>query len=258
MTLATAPERRLIIGAHDPDEAYPVPAGLFAEFTEAPDLAEIGHALMKRHFEFFPEELTVDFVWKAAGTKKADAMCVPLKGIAGYYSHADYMIWVAADKVDENPYSRYQVEAMLFHELKHIDAGQGDEGIITNTHPHELEVFRDELEHYGFWRSDRLAVAQVVQRVMQRTLPGLDSILPDVPIVKRPGGEAGQLESRRSLGDADDLPAEEELNVSFTAGEETVTLTKGAAAFKRPRAARAAASESVEVLGQAVSVSMET
>lgn len=197
MPKATAErQRRLITGAGDPDEAYPVPE-ITGEFTPAPDLAEIGVLLMKKTL-LLPEEVTVDFLWKLRGGKAA-GKCIPLKGLAGYYGSADYAIWVAADQVDDLPYSRYMVEALLYHELKHIDVDQDEDGGVTlGSREHEIEAFRDEIELYGFWRQDRAAFGRVVQRM----LPGWDGTneIQDPPAVKRPGGEAGQPESRASAG----------------------------------------------------------
>ena len=202
-THTVAPARRLITGDGDIDEAYPVPE-LSGEFTAAPDLAEIGYLLMKKKL-MLPEAVTVDFLWKLRGGK-TPGKCIPLKGLAGYYGEADYAVWVAADHVDNLPYSRYMVEALLFHELKHIDVEDDEDGgVKLGSREHEIEAFRDEIEMYGFWRQDRAAFARVVQRM----LPGWDGVdaVEDPPAVKRPAGEAGQVESRASSGGIEpDLP----------------------------------------------------
>jgi len=205
----SVPERRLITGDHDPDEAYPVPGYISGEFADAPDLAVIGRALVEKRFHF-PEDVSIDFLWKAQGTKKADAMCVPLKGVAAHYGGYDYTIWVAADAVEVRPYSRYQVEALLHHELCHIEIEESDNGVKKSTRPHDLEVFRSELEHYGFWREDRAAVARTVQSL----LPGFDGVftVPEVPAPKRPAGSTLEVSITKADAEAG-LPDEDALEV---------------------------------------------
>lgn len=207
--VAKAPAKRTLItnDGYDPDEAYPVPE-LQGEFTPAPDLERIGRALIKRHLHF-PDELQIDYLWKIKGGtpkgKKQLGKVQELSGLTGYYGQADFAVWLGADHVDndEHPQSRFQVEASLFHYLKYIVAEAGEDGELhVSMRAVDAEVFRDEVEHYGFWKTDLVGMARTV---VQRALPGMDGReVEDVPEVRRPKEDVSALQY---ADEPDDLPA---------------------------------------------------
>ena len=190
--MTTIADNRTLIADDDldPDEAYP-PVALSAEYGSAPDLTRIGWALVKRHFTTLPEGVRIEFLWKARGGSSNGKLtlgkCIKMGGLALHFAETDYVIWLAADHIDALPLDRYQVEALLFHELCHIDATKEEEKVTIAVNAHDLEAFKAEVEYYGFWRHDLAAMA----RTMQRRLPGFDEGLAvaDPPRPVRPGDE---------------------------------------------------------------------
>lgn len=191
--------RRLINSSANPYEAYPVPQ-LFGEFTAAPDLENIGLRLVRKHFTF-PETVAIHYLWKAkggSGGTETLGKCTKASGLTGFYSNADFIIWVAADHVDLTPLSRLQVEALLYHELCHISAEEDGGEVALELLKHDVEAFRAEITEYGFWKEDLAAFG----RTVQRALPGFDGSneIPEPPAPQRPLGAT--LESDGGL----DLP----------------------------------------------------
>lgn len=202
MTTATDTPHRLIVGSGDPDEAYPLPP-LKGEFTPAPDLAQIGNELMDKALHL-PPELQVTFLWKARGGSSSGrdvlGKCQKPGGLLAYFSETHYVVWLAADHIDGLPMSRFQVEALLYHELLHIDVEQDEDGALKcSMRGHDLEEFRDVVSRYGFWKED---VAGFV-RTVQRLLPGFE-IENEVQNPVRPVRPGSELVT--ALMDDDDLP----------------------------------------------------
>ena len=69
------------------------------------------------------------------------------------------MIWVGAENVRAEFYTREQVEATVYHELSHIgwDAEKGE----PVSRDHDAEVFFREFERYGIRRRDHARFGQL-------------------------------------------------------------------------------------------------
>jgi len=80
--------------------------------------------------------------------------CQKPSGLLGYYSSVDYVIWLAADHCRACSFTHYQVEALLFHELKHTGQRQTDEGPVWILQGHDWEGFFEEILIYKDWRPD--------------------------------------------------------------------------------------------------------
>ena len=64
------------------------------------------------------------------------------------------MIWFAANNCFN--LSNWQMEALIFHELKHGAMSDGKPVLL----PHDWEGFAQEIERYGLWKKDIEPIAQ--------------------------------------------------------------------------------------------------
>jgi hypothetical protein len=131
------------------------------EFLPAPAIAEIGDALIAKWPELGGlEDLTIKYEWKKkGGTKGGKATlgkCSKVSGLTAYYSDADFVIWIAADNCRETKITVGQMEALVFHELKHIEVTEDEETgeLGYAVRPHDVEMFYDEVIRYGLWKHD--------------------------------------------------------------------------------------------------------
>jgi hypothetical protein len=69
----------------------------------------------------------------------------------------DWAVRLAADNCRASPFDDRQIEALLYHELKHYVVG--GEGREAGEGGLDLEVFADELRRYGYWNDWRKALA---------------------------------------------------------------------------------------------------
>lgn len=142
---------------------YPVPGaerfidpetGGALEFLPAPDLESIKHRLIDQFDDKFGfmAMLRVPILWKAEGGEKAGhstlGKCQKPSGLLRLYSQADFIIWLAADHCFARRMTERQVEAIVFHEMRHIrtDGMTGLPMLVG----HDFERFFDEVAEYGF------------------------------------------------------------------------------------------------------------
>lgn len=146
----------------------PPPDDDFAEnetdFLEDIHMENLGRQLIRdwpelRHIR----NVSVAYAWKRKGGKSKGALvfgtCTKLSGYARYRSQADFLIWLAADHVRDAAFTPEQLEALLYHELKHIGF-ELDEDENSPTYGemqikavgHDVEGFYDEIRRYGSWR----------------------------------------------------------------------------------------------------------
>lgn len=128
------------------------------QFLDAPSLISL--AMMLRRTKRLPN-VKLDVLWKRKGGKSQgiptlSKAVLTVSGLAGYYTAADAVIWLAADHIRERAYSPTQIEAILYHELCHLTI---DEEGTPALRPHDFAGFLAELEHYGCWDDD-LATAK--------------------------------------------------------------------------------------------------
>jgi hypothetical protein len=135
-----------------PDALIPPPEALIGGFTDAPELAQ-----MLRHLVGALPEMNwlagydVRALWKAKGGDHL-GRCVLATDLVKFYSGAHWIIWVAADHTLGHALTRQQVQALLYHELKHcVLKGAGQRPGIQK---HDSEVFIGEVVRFGAWRPE--------------------------------------------------------------------------------------------------------
>lgn len=151
------------VAALDPDDLYPTPsAGRFteSEFIEATDLEAMADLLIEKWPELrFIEGVRVRYLWKQKASGRAQAKCTKASGFWRRLADVDFVIWMGADICRALFYTREQVEALLYHELRHI--GWDDEKGEPVSVDHDQEVFFDEFRRYGLWASDQSKFGQL-------------------------------------------------------------------------------------------------
>jgi len=149
-----------------PDEIYPTPAdyefvddetGRAWDYMRAPDLAGIAADVLQEQTALLQPALdfSIQFLWKRTGGESGGnavlGRCVKFSGLSAFFANDEFLIWVAADHARDYGLTRHQVEALLFHELKHVDRS---ERYTPKTRGHEVEMFIDEVRVYGAWKAD--------------------------------------------------------------------------------------------------------
>lgn len=142
------------------------------DFLKAPELQQIAEHLIATcgeldHLDGAP----IRYRWKRKGGKSNGAdvhgKCTRMSGALRHFSGAEFLIWIAADHVREAGYTNLQLEALMFHELLHIELrvnddetspDYGEERLVIRAH--DAEVFLGELQRYGAWRSDHQALQE--------------------------------------------------------------------------------------------------
>lgn len=129
------------------------------QYKRAQDLEEIIAALLTaRRDDFYfltAPGVSVMVYWKAkggvGGGKATLGKCAKPSGLLAHITNADYLIWLAADHCRALKLTRFQIEALLYHELLHTGVDDRDK---TYVRKHDFEGFMRELELYGPWKAD--------------------------------------------------------------------------------------------------------
>lgn len=161
-------KRRLILGG-DPYEKFGVPDekafDLEGEFIVAQGCDKIAEALIQDRKCFVSlREARIIYLWKRKGPEKPKMVlgkCMRPSGLLGFFSESDFIIWFAANNC--RGITRWQMEALIFHELKHARMEDGE----AVTVPHDWEGFAEEIERYGFWKRDIQPIAAAIQEAMR-------------------------------------------------------------------------------------------
>ena len=140
-----------------------------ADFEVSGALANRARVLISRHPEHLDHlrRLSVTYLWKRQGGKSKGratfGKCSKPSGLLKHFSEAHFVIWLAADHCRAAGYGDREIEALLFHEMLHTAVSEVDEntgrGGGPALVPHELEVFRAEVEIYGLWAPELQEVA---------------------------------------------------------------------------------------------------
>jgi hypothetical protein len=162
--------RRLTLGG-DPDALYRVPSDAAfdgGDFIPDPRLDELGQALRERWH--LPPEPVVIYRWKRKGGQHQGAavagFCAKLSGLAKHFGEADFCIWLGADHIRESGHTAFQVEALIFHELHHINVEEDDKGEIKFTvRHHDAEIFLEEIRAYGLWREEHRRAKDAIEQI---------------------------------------------------------------------------------------------
>jgi hypothetical protein len=140
------------------------------EFFESTALAHRAEILTERHANLFGHlaDLKVVYLWKNTGGKAKGkgvyGKTAKASGLVKHFSEqAAFVIWLAADHCRGAGYTERQLEALLFHEMCHTTVADADEetgrGGGPTLVPHDVEMFRAEVEVYGLWDADLREVA---------------------------------------------------------------------------------------------------
>lgn len=162
-------QRRLILGGN-PDAAFPVPDEKTfdseGEFIIAQGVEKIAEQLIQERKCFDTlREATIRYLWKKKGPESPKLVlgkCQRPAGLLGYYSHADFIVWFSANNCRKVQITNWQMEALVFHELKHAMI---EDGVAVSV-PHDFEGFAEEIERYGFWKRDIKAIAKAVEQTL--------------------------------------------------------------------------------------------
>lgn len=161
--LGGKPSAPVLAANIEPDDLYPVPgkAVFFGnDFALAPDVQDIADRLISECHELRDAAYwRIRYLWKAKGGASKGHLtlgkCVKTSGALSFFSDVDYIVWLGADNVRDSMFTYRQVEALIFHELCHIETKESDEG--DDDQPaikgHDAEVFLAEIQRYGMWRT---------------------------------------------------------------------------------------------------------
>lgn len=163
--------RLSLVTPDDPDDTFgpvrlipssrvmltPPPHTLFVDnvFLGDPNLDILAGNIIGDHS--LPASLfRIAYAWKRTGGKCL-GKCIKVNPAVSFLTGHDFFIWLAADHCRDRHYPPQRIEALLFHELRHIDADKHGKPILVD---HDFVGFRDELDLYGCWEDD-LAAAQI-------------------------------------------------------------------------------------------------
>lgn len=146
-----------------------------SEYAMSSPLSQRARALISRHPEHFDHlrRLSVIYLWRKTGGKSKGRVVFGKtskpSGMLKHFSEADFVVWLAADHCRAAAFDDRQIEALLFHEMLHTAVTAPDEntgrGGGPTLVPHELEVFRAEVEIYGLWAPELKEVGPAFQQV---------------------------------------------------------------------------------------------
>lgn len=167
-SLTTKKRKKELVTAGDPETMLVLPskddwAG--DDFLLAPNLAKIGEELIASRGELAHlDPAKILYLFKRKGPEKPRrklGTCQKPGGLLEYFSKADFIVCLMANNC--LGLTNWQVEAVVYHELKH--AGITEKGEWT-TMPHDCECFAQEIERYGLWKSDLAKIARASEKAM--------------------------------------------------------------------------------------------
>jgi hypothetical protein len=125
-------------------------------FLDAPVLENIISSHLNTYEEFAElANVKIKCMWKhkggVRGGKAVLGACRRATGLLKHFGRVDFIIWLAADRLRETAQKR-DIEACLYHELRHIEYDPQDGKFGLNGH--DFEGFASELRRFGVWRTD--------------------------------------------------------------------------------------------------------
>jgi len=152
-TMATLTGEQVAVAAKARSGFY-IPHGFEEDFMEPLALQELVGEVMVRHGDKFDQlqPLRIRFLWKRKGGKSAggDTLSKTAKvgGVARFWGGCEVVVWFAADHCRARNFDRTKMEALIYHELCHIEVDEDGEAVLVG---HDLEFFFDEVREYGNW-----------------------------------------------------------------------------------------------------------
>lgn len=138
----------------------PSPKDFIAEFLPDDRLSTLVDALIEHHDAFTSlSDLTIRTLWqKDAGKEDGRLKLGSISqqtNMTRYLTGVDYVIIVSLKAAAQYDLTNWQMEALLFHQLMHIEAEEGDDGEIKlKKRPHDIGLFNAEIINYGAWYLD--------------------------------------------------------------------------------------------------------
>jgi len=148
-----------------------------SDFLDSDDLKAIGDRVIASKLVHLDDgELLIDYRWKSRGGSSGGNVtlgkCIHLTGLARHLSlGAHFCVWVAADHCRQRDFTAAQFEALVYHELCHVERVEPEEDgdpVVYRTRGHDAELFFAELREYGAWRP---TLTLLVDAVRQLPLP---------------------------------------------------------------------------------------
>ncbi len=183
-----------------------------ADYVASGRLAQRAKVLISRHPEYFDHlhRLSVIYLWRREGGKSKGRVvfgkCSKASGLVKHFSESQFVIWLAADHCRMAGYGDREIEALLFHEMLHTAVAEVNEntgrGGGPTLVPHDLEVFRAEIEVYGLWAADLRDVAPAFQ---QASMFDAEERAVDEELDREEAAQAGYAENPAT---GDRLPSE--------------------------------------------------
>lgn len=152
-------DRRTDDRAGDPLALAAVPGeGRFVrDFLTAPELVRVAERLIDgcpelEHLAGVP----IRWFWKKKGPKSGDkgayGKCLKAGGLIAALANTDFYAWLAADLCRDAGITNRQLEALVFHELLHLERREDKDGNETyELRGHDFAGFAPELSRYGAW-----------------------------------------------------------------------------------------------------------
>ncbi len=156
-----------------------------SDFLDSEEIKAIGERVIGQRLQSLDDgELLIDYRWKKRGGVSGGNMtlgkCIRLTGLTRHLSlGAHFCVWLAADHCRRSGFDDRQFEALVYHELCHIEREEPEEEgdpVIYRTRGHDSEVFFAELREYGAWRPSLEVLADTIR---QLPLP-----IEDLPLVR--------------------------------------------------------------------------
>lgn len=173
-----------------------------ADFEISGALANRARVLISRHPEHLDHlrRLSVTYLWKRQGGKSKGratfGKCSKPSGLLKHFNEAHFVVWLAADHCRAAGYGDREIEALLFHEMLHTAVSEVDEntgrGGGPALVPHDLEVFRAEVEVYGLWAPELQEVAPAFR---QASLFATEEIAVEQELDREEAAQAGYIEN---------------------------------------------------------------
>lgn len=178
-------QRQLATNTGRPHELFPIPSDTSFEpddvdgqiddndeYQPSIELMIIGAALIETNIDLHPlKTATIAYLWRRKGGTRAHTLklgeCITPKGITRLYTGLDFIICLSADNCRSTQMTKWQIEALMYHELKHARLTQDEETgqPKPQLNPHDWEGFADEITKYGAWREDIQPVATAFQQL---------------------------------------------------------------------------------------------
>lgn len=148
----------------------PNPNDFFREFLEDDHLDDLVAALIRHYPQFEPfGDLTIRVLWqKDAGKEDGRLKLGSLSkqnNMTRYLAKVDYVVVVNYKAAAVYELNNWQMEALLFHQLEHIEIAEDDDGEVKlKTRPHDVGLFNAEITTYGAWYLDLANTSNAFQQ----------------------------------------------------------------------------------------------